>query len=776
MSVIALMVIATAFADLGPTAASRIGPAPAPTTPGLPPAVAAPVLPTPIQHVFVVMLENAKRSTVLANGPYETLLASHFASASHYYAICHPSAPNYLAITSGAPWQCGSDGYSKHSTENLGDMAQKAGLSWAGFEESMSKPCSTTDSYPYAVKHNPFVYYPDIVNNSSECRAHDVPFSAWTGDLANGTIPNFAMFTPNLTDDGHDTGVAHADQWLRGWLSPLLNDSFYRSSVFFVVYDESVNDSTGFNGTMGGQIFFTAVSPYARSGFTLTENVSHYDLLTTVEWLLGLGSTGQHDNWTQWPPLKSLFSFPNASSPLPVVATASVSAGVAPLEVNFTANATGGSAPYAYAWSFGDGAKLTGANVSHVYPSVGNYTATVVATDAAKRSGTQNLALRVVPRLSVSSLTIAPPTVALNQTVTLTTSASGGEPPLTYAYSGLPPGCGTRNLSSFSCQPSGGGNFRVDATVSDGLGQLGSVNSTLVVNGGISVTLSPPALATDVNRSVQLAATVQGGNGSFSYRWTGLPPGCDSTNASSVGCRPGLPGAYHILLWVNDSVGDSGRSFPVVLRVFPLPTVSIAATPTAGIAPLDAHFLATVVGGEPFFHYAWSVDNVSAGQSSELNWTFLLPGRSLVSVLVQDAAGAATFANWTEPILAPLRGSVAISPASISTDGTADIVARATGGEPPYTYTWTLNGSRFPVGNLSAFSFIPRGTGVYLFGVNVSDRAGDVTHNSSELSVGSGGAAPTVTRVDPWLWGFAIGLGAGVIALSVVLVRRHRRV
>ncbi len=62
----------------------------------------------------------------------------------------------------------------------------------------------------------------------------------------------------------------------------------------------------------------------------------------------------------------------------PTAAPSSADAGVA---IAFSATATGGLTALTYTWDFGDGLGATGASVSHVYVTTGNYTATVTASD-----------------------------------------------------------------------------------------------------------------------------------------------------------------------------------------------------------------------------------------------------------------------------------------------------------------------------------------------------------------------------------------------------------
>ncbi|MCI4351833.1 MAG: carboxypeptidase regulatory-like domain-containing protein [Thermoplasmata archaeon] len=279
---------------------------------------AAVALPTPtppsIQHVITVVMENANLSTTLSLGPFERYLAGKYAFASQYYAVCHPSTSNYLSMTSGNSWQCGpnggSDAYNVYSTLNVADLLESTGHSWRAYMESMPTPCNTTDKGAYVVHHNPFVYYSDIVGNASRCNTHVLPLSAFAPAVAAGTVPNYAFISPNITDDG-TKNVTFGDNWLKGWLSPLLNDSFFASSVVFIAYDEATNDRNGFNGTIGGHTYFVAVSPLVKLNSTYSADATHYNLLSTVEWLLGLGSTGHNDS-AVFGPMTGLF---NLSSP-----------------------------------------------------------------------------------------------------------------------------------------------------------------------------------------------------------------------------------------------------------------------------------------------------------------------------------------------------------------------------------------------------------------------------------------------------------------------------
>src|SRR5437867_2348190 len=69
---------------------------------------AAQITPTPsgtqLRHIFYIMLENHGTNEILGNtadAPYLNQLAQTYGVAIHYYAVTHPSLPNYLAAISG---------------------------------------------------------------------------------------------------------------------------------------------------------------------------------------------------------------------------------------------------------------------------------------------------------------------------------------------------------------------------------------------------------------------------------------------------------------------------------------------------------------------------------------------------------------------------------------------------------------------------------------------------------------------------------------------------
>lgn len=326
---ISVLVVLVVASGIGTTGTGEGRGSPPSASVALAPVALGSILPTPIRHVFLIYMENEGVDQIYGKVPFETHLAHAYAwggdALTHhmtgYYAVCHPSAPNYLAVTSGNPLQCGSDAYHNYTTEkNLFNLLDTAGRSWTAYAESMPAACDIQSSGEYAVRHNPVPFYGNLGGDASGsiCRTHDLPLANLTEDYPFGTTPpNFTFIAPNLRNDGHDTSAAVADWFLSRFVSKLVNQTWFSSSAIFVTYDESFGSQprSGYHGLDGGPVYLASVSPYSKGiGAVDATNASHYNLMSTIEWLLGLPGTGTgHDSTAAFPAMKGLFRFPSTN-------------------------------------------------------------------------------------------------------------------------------------------------------------------------------------------------------------------------------------------------------------------------------------------------------------------------------------------------------------------------------------------------------------------------------------------------------------------------------
>lgn len=282
----------------GVAAATR--PAPAPTRPApAPPPPAAPSLPA-FSHIFTIVMENEEASSVIGNpsAPYINGLANRYGLAANYYAVSHPSLPNYLALTAGSTFGISSDCTTCYlGAVNIADQVEASGRSWRAYMEDMPSPCYTGAwSGNYAMKHDPFMYYNDIRNNPARCAAHVVPFSQFSGDLGSGSVPNYVFITPNMCHDMHDCPVSTGDAWLQSVVPGITGSAaFQNGGLLFITWDEGASSAGCCGDSWGGRVVTLVISPLSISGYRSGVAENHYSLLRTIEdsWHLGhLGAAG----------------------------------------------------------------------------------------------------------------------------------------------------------------------------------------------------------------------------------------------------------------------------------------------------------------------------------------------------------------------------------------------------------------------------------------------------------------------------------------------------
>jgi hypothetical protein len=313
------------------------------------PASAAHVRPSlghPIDRIFFIMMENQGFDEVIGrhdavnvteeDTPFITGLAENNGLALLQFGTTHPSLPNYLAAISGETFNIHDDSPScyavpkptgpchgiQHAT-TLVDSLEAAHMTWAAYSQSQPTvgflgpqwPLSTT---LYAQKHNPFVYFSNIVYNK-ERMADLKPISYLAGDLALGArAPQFEFIVPDECHDMHGSGpcesydplLREGDAEVKSLVTEIeASPAFTTNSLIIVTWDEDDYSSTlgccdapKFpNGTQygGGHIATIFISDGGGTPLLSTTPSNEYSILSTIEnvWSLPLiGSTADTVN------------------------------------------------------------------------------------------------------------------------------------------------------------------------------------------------------------------------------------------------------------------------------------------------------------------------------------------------------------------------------------------------------------------------------------------------------------------------------------------------
>jgi hypothetical protein len=270
-----------------PTSVAR--PGAAPTLSVTTTATPRPLVPE-FQHIVTIVFENKEFGTVVRNPkmPYFNQLAKSYALLTQFYAVTHPSLPNYLAMIGGDTFGLTFDCYScSYAAPSFPDLIEASGRSWKTYQEDMPSACfDGTESGNYAIKHNPFMYFKPIRLDAERCARSIVPLTQLPIDLATAAIPNYVFITPNLCNDAHDCDVDVADNWLKTLMVPLQAalDAEGKPYLIVITWDEGQGNHSccGLPQEAGGRIATILVSPQVMNGFEDETAYTLYSLLKTM--------------------------------------------------------------------------------------------------------------------------------------------------------------------------------------------------------------------------------------------------------------------------------------------------------------------------------------------------------------------------------------------------------------------------------------------------------------------------------------------------------------
>ncbi|KAM3084348.1 hypothetical protein ACMFMG_001545 [Clarireedia jacksonii] len=229
-------------------------------------------------------------------------LASQGITLSNYWAITHPSQPNYCAVAGGDTFGLDSDDFVRipANVSTVIDLLDSKGISWSEYEEDIpyagfeGMNFSNHDSLQnaYVRKHNPLIMFDSVTSNATRLSLIK-GFKSFEGDVSNKTLPQWSFITPNMSNDGHDTNTTTAANWSRTFLDPLLtNDYFMNDTLVVLTWDENelyTEENKVFAILLGGAI------PPAFKNTTDDTYYNHYSLLSTIQVNWGLPSLGRWD-------------------------------------------------------------------------------------------------------------------------------------------------------------------------------------------------------------------------------------------------------------------------------------------------------------------------------------------------------------------------------------------------------------------------------------------------------------------------------------------------
>lgn len=234
-------------------------------------------------HVVICMLENHSYQQIVGSPhtPYINSLVNESANLQKFFALTHPSQPNYLMMFSGSDQGETTDNLpvgTPWTTPNLGASLINSGFSFIGYSEDLPATGSTVAaSGAYARKHSPWVNWQGTGLNQIPVSSN-LSFADFPSDF--DSLPDVSFVIPNQDNDMHNGSdpdrIAIGDQWIEHNLKPYIDWAWNNNSLFILTFDED-------NFTNINHIMCLFIGPMVRRGNYYMNNYNFYDLLRTLE-------------------------------------------------------------------------------------------------------------------------------------------------------------------------------------------------------------------------------------------------------------------------------------------------------------------------------------------------------------------------------------------------------------------------------------------------------------------------------------------------------------
>ena len=412
------------------------------------------------------------------------------------------------------------------------------------------------------------------------------------------------------------------------------------------------------------------------------------------------------------------------------------------------AAATGGDGTLTYSASdLPTGVSMSSSReVSGTPTGHGTGTATVTATDSDGDTATLDFGWTVnedlMPTFGTSS--VPAKTWTQNGAITAFTvaAATGGDGTLTYSASGLPTGVSMSNSREVSGTPTGHGMGTATVTATDSDGDTGTLDFDWTVNedlmpsfGNASVSAKSWTLRTAVTAFTVPAAT--GGDGTLTYSVSGLPSAVSmSTSTRQVSGTPlgNDADSGTATVTARDADGDTATLDFDWTVTDPMPDFATASVPAKiwrSNAAISSFTVPAARGGNsPLSYSATGLPaGVTMSSARSVSGTPAATGTGTATVTVTDVDGDTDTLSfgWTvEADLVPTFGSTVPAKYWLRQAAIPGFtIPKATGGNPPLSYTVTGLPSGVVMSSARAVSGTPTATGSGTATVTVTDVDGD---------------------------------------------------
>lgn len=421
--------------------------------------------------------------------------------------------------------------------------------------------------------------------------------------------------------------------------------------------------------------------------------------------------------------------------------------------VDCEGHASGGTPPYASEWSAlgASPSSSSDESLSLRFRSAGTHSVHLTVTDGAGRKATASASVTVTePPPPAISVTCAPERIIAGETMTCHASIRDGTPPYTSEWSAegaVPPSVQGENLEAHFPR-SGAYTVRVTVTGGAGLQVVGSAG-VVVESPPLTISVSCSVVSVQTEGLTVCGAQANGGRAPYTYSWNAPSASPASGSGQNFTLTFQEPGSYPVEVTAMDSGGHTTKG-RTSLEVEAVPIIAIVLCVPSNIQEGESTTCEASAGGgvPPYTSYWWNVPGASpsSGSGQSIRLTFENASTYPVEVTVADSRGQRSEGSTSvevEP--GPPTVNVWCSPSSMEEGGSATCWANASGGAPPYTYSWNARGGVPSFGSGPSISLTFNYAGAGDVEVTVTDDLGQLIVGRTSVAVSLPPLTVTVT-------------------------------
>jgi hypothetical protein len=258
-------------------------------------------------RVLVIVLENGDYEAATKD-PNLAALAAQGASFSNFHALFHPSYPNYLAMIAGTDFGVGRrtrlladmqvDFPDDAAHKTIADRLIAKGFDFKNYAEELpegdcpyqvgKQNSANPKTGGYVRRHVPFLSFREVQQKWCD---HVVRVDSakddnnFVRDAKQGLVA-YSFYSPNRNNDGHDTSVKFAGEWLRTFLDKKFPRNVRKGTLVVITFDESDHnpDNRIFTLFLGDMVKEAS----QQDPKVLGARYTHYSVLRMIEDNFGL--------------------------------------------------------------------------------------------------------------------------------------------------------------------------------------------------------------------------------------------------------------------------------------------------------------------------------------------------------------------------------------------------------------------------------------------------------------------------------------------------------